>query len=245
MASLNSIIIPFQSNLFLFCLCKFYIGSFLDSGECCAARSVHLRFQPDVDECVDLFYNEVTVERTTPGSYFMICGWSCGYFGIQQLTEDMNHNNKVVYTFFLSLARKCPSIWTLRLRYFLSGIRPMATILIKWLQETGLWWRTLESASRSIVLVVKEPEPNWWLLCHGNWAKLYPVSSKLIEREIFPATLAGLNVLDQKAIGGVWVRWKPGLEVSSWPICTRSSKTFVETCVAPIRTDKPCSAMDG
>ncbi|XP_046445424.1 uncharacterized protein LOC124195010 [Daphnia pulex] len=64
------------------------------NSECCAARSVHLRFQPD-DECVDLFYNEVTVERTTSGSYFMVCGWSCGYFGIQQLTDDMKHNNKI------------------------------------------------------------------------------------------------------------------------------------------------------
>ena len=88
--------ISIKSVFVLFFFGKFYIRSFLDSGECCAARSVHLRFQPDVDECVDLFYNEVTVERTTPGSYFMICGWSCGYFGIQQLTEDMNHNNKVV-----------------------------------------------------------------------------------------------------------------------------------------------------
>lgn len=64
---------------------------------CCAARSVHLRFHPD-DDCIDVFYNEVTVERTTPGSYFMVCGWSCGYFGIQQLTEDMNQEKVALFS---------------------------------------------------------------------------------------------------------------------------------------------------
>ena len=28
---------------------------------------------------------ELIVERTTPGSYFMACGWSGGYFGVQEL----------------------------------------------------------------------------------------------------------------------------------------------------------------
>jgi len=55
-----------------------------------AARSVHLRF-PAAD--ADEFYNEVMVERTTAGSYFMACGWDTGYFGIQQLD---NSTNKVV-----------------------------------------------------------------------------------------------------------------------------------------------------
>jgi hypothetical protein len=30
------------------------------------------------------FYNEVTVERSTPGSYYMVCGFNHGYFGIQE-----------------------------------------------------------------------------------------------------------------------------------------------------------------
>ena len=33
----------------------------------------------------DAFYNELTVERSVPGSYFMACGFRHGYFGIQEL----------------------------------------------------------------------------------------------------------------------------------------------------------------
>ncbi len=47
-----------------------------------AARSVHLGYP--APEAV-LFYNEVVVEESVPGSYFMACGWSTGYFGIQEL----------------------------------------------------------------------------------------------------------------------------------------------------------------
>ncbi len=32
-----------------------------------------------------MFYNEVVVEKSVDGSYFMACGWNNGYFGIQQL----------------------------------------------------------------------------------------------------------------------------------------------------------------
>ncbi len=46
-----------------------------------AARSVHLQW-PAPDSV--LFYLEVTVERSTAGSYFMACGWGGGYFGIQE-----------------------------------------------------------------------------------------------------------------------------------------------------------------
>src|SRR5690349_15210398 len=47
-----------------------------------AARSVHLHYPaPEADA----FYNELTVERSVPGSYFMACGFSHGYFGIQEL----------------------------------------------------------------------------------------------------------------------------------------------------------------
>jgi hypothetical protein len=52
-----------------------------------AARSVHLSYP--APESV-LFYNEVMVEDSVNGSYFMACGWNNGYFGIQQLgsSED-------------------------------------------------------------------------------------------------------------------------------------------------------------
>src|SRR3982751_399932 len=46
-----------------------------------AARSVHLHYPaPEADA----FYNELTVEKSVPGSYFMACGFSHGYFGIQE-----------------------------------------------------------------------------------------------------------------------------------------------------------------
>lgn len=47
-----------------------------------AARSVHLGFSGALG---DTFYNECVVEKSTDGSYFMVCGWDTGYFGIQQL----------------------------------------------------------------------------------------------------------------------------------------------------------------
>lgn len=47
-----------------------------------ACRSVHLAFSGPVGTA---FYNEVTVEKSAEGTYFMACGWSKGYFGIQVL----------------------------------------------------------------------------------------------------------------------------------------------------------------
>jgi len=49
-----------------------------------AARSVHLQWSAAES---DAFYLEMAVEQTTPGSYFMACGWSGGYFGIQELRD--------------------------------------------------------------------------------------------------------------------------------------------------------------
>jgi Domain of unknown function (DUF3472)/Domain of unknown function (DUF5077) len=49
-----------------------------------ACRSVHLGY-PASDGVV--FYNEVTVDRSAPGTYFCVCGWSKGYFGIQELAN--------------------------------------------------------------------------------------------------------------------------------------------------------------
>jgi hypothetical protein len=47
-----------------------------------AARSVHLGYAAPEAR---VFYNELTVERSVPGSYFMACGFRHGYFGIQEL----------------------------------------------------------------------------------------------------------------------------------------------------------------
>lgn len=47
-----------------------------------AARSVHLWW--NAPEGTD-FYNEMSIEHSTRGSYFMACGFGHGYFGMQEL----------------------------------------------------------------------------------------------------------------------------------------------------------------
>jgi hypothetical protein len=47
-----------------------------------ACRSVHLGYPAPTGRA---FYNELTVERSAGGTYFMACGWRKGYFGIQEL----------------------------------------------------------------------------------------------------------------------------------------------------------------
>ncbi|MHC4120264.1 MAG: DUF3472 domain-containing protein [Planctomycetota bacterium] len=47
-----------------------------------AARSVHLRYPAEQGV---VYYNEVTVQKSYPGSYFCVCGFGHGYFGIQEL----------------------------------------------------------------------------------------------------------------------------------------------------------------
>lgn len=49
-----------------------------------AARSVHLAYSLPTGTEADAFYNELTVEKSVPGSYFMACGFRHGYFGIQE-----------------------------------------------------------------------------------------------------------------------------------------------------------------
>ena len=47
-----------------------------------ACRSVHLSYPAGEGVA---FYNEVTVEQSAPGTYFCVCGWDKGYYGIQEL----------------------------------------------------------------------------------------------------------------------------------------------------------------
>jgi hypothetical protein len=58
-----------------------------DSVEPRAARSVHLGW---IAPEGDLFYQEMTIERSVPGSYFMAAGWNTGYFGLQELSSSTN-----------------------------------------------------------------------------------------------------------------------------------------------------------
>jgi hypothetical protein len=57
-----------------------------------AARSVHLSYPAPG---ATLFYNEMVVEKSTGGSYFMACGWSRGYFGIQELVD---HRKAILFS---------------------------------------------------------------------------------------------------------------------------------------------------
>jgi hypothetical protein len=57
-----------------------------------AARSVHL-FYPSPEASV--FYNEVCVQESQAKSYFTACGFSTGYFGIQELS---NHEKIVIFS---------------------------------------------------------------------------------------------------------------------------------------------------
>jgi len=49
-----------------------------------ACRSVHLGYPADEGTA---FYNELTVEKSADGTYFMACGWSKGYYGIQEKAD--------------------------------------------------------------------------------------------------------------------------------------------------------------
>jgi hypothetical protein len=50
-----------------------------------ACRSVHLSYHKVPDAAV--FYNEVRVEKSADGTYFCVCGFSRGYYGIQELAD--------------------------------------------------------------------------------------------------------------------------------------------------------------
>lgn len=49
-----------------------------------ACRSVHLAYPAPEGTA---FYNEVTVEKSAPGTYFCTNGFNAGYFGIQELAD--------------------------------------------------------------------------------------------------------------------------------------------------------------
>jgi len=66
------------------CLCNPAWGMGAEKRLPRAARSVHLWY-PAKQGIV--FYNEVTVENSFPGSYFCVCGFKHGYFGIQELRQ--------------------------------------------------------------------------------------------------------------------------------------------------------------
>jgi hypothetical protein len=70
-----------RAGLFLL-LCASVRGDEKLAGIAC--RSVHLGF-PAPEGLA--FYNEVTVDKSAAGTYFMACGFDLGYFGIQELAD--------------------------------------------------------------------------------------------------------------------------------------------------------------
>ena len=48
------------------------------------APSIHLRNRLPRDKEVVSFYNEITIQKSVPGSFFMACGFNAGYFGLQE-----------------------------------------------------------------------------------------------------------------------------------------------------------------
>lgn len=57
-----------------------------------AARSIHLWYPAPEANC---FCNELTIEQSTSGSYFMACGFKGGYFGIQ---ENPQHGKRALFS---------------------------------------------------------------------------------------------------------------------------------------------------
>lgn len=49
-----------------------------------ACRSVHLTYAAGEGGA---FYNEITVDASAVGTYFAVCGWNKGYYGIQELSN--------------------------------------------------------------------------------------------------------------------------------------------------------------
>lgn len=59
-------------------------GTLVQSAEPTAACSIHFAWPAPG---AAWFYNEATVTESTPGSYFAVCGWTTGYFGVQELGD--------------------------------------------------------------------------------------------------------------------------------------------------------------
>ncbi len=71
---------------FLFLVASAVVSGTLHADESLAGkacRSVHLGY-PGPEGTA--FYCETTIEQSAAGSYFMVCGWNTGYFGIQEIS---------------------------------------------------------------------------------------------------------------------------------------------------------------
>jgi Domain of unknown function (DUF3472)/Domain of unknown function (DUF5077) len=66
------------------CLAHFALASADEKLAGLACRSVHLQYRAPAGTA---FYNEIAVDQSAPGTYFCVCGFNHGYFGIQQIDE--------------------------------------------------------------------------------------------------------------------------------------------------------------
>jgi len=67
-------------SLSIACVCSIAeAGAHLEGIAC---RSVHLGYPAPEGQA---YYNEITVDETAEGSFFMVCGFHMGYFGIQEI----------------------------------------------------------------------------------------------------------------------------------------------------------------
>lgn len=79
-------LITIRNSIALLCLltvsCVSAIADERLEGKAC--RSVHLGYTAAEGT---VFYNEITVEKSDPGTYFCVCGFGKGYYGIQELSN--------------------------------------------------------------------------------------------------------------------------------------------------------------
>jgi Domain of unknown function (DUF3472)/Domain of unknown function (DUF5077) len=189
-----------------------------------AARSVHLQFAAPAG---NLFYNEVTVEQSTKGSYFMACGWSGGYFGMQQL--DASTNKVVIFSVWDTSrgddANKVPLEQRVQILYQDGGV----TVSRFGGEGTGgkcLWpylWGTNETCRFAVMAVVEHDRINYsgWVFDRyaGKWLHLVTFSIHKSEQplrglysfiEDFRRDGQSVNETRRARFGNGWLRTLDG-----------------------------------
>jgi hypothetical protein len=78
-----------MKNILAACICMgvLMVSTHTKAKTINAARSVHLWYHADQGK---IFYNEVQPLKVQNGTYFQVCGFNHGYFGMQQL-QDSKH----------------------------------------------------------------------------------------------------------------------------------------------------------
>jgi len=183
-----------------------------------ACRSVHLGYP--APESV-AFYNEVTVEKTAPGSYFMVCGWKDGYFGIQQAGDG---RRQIIFSVWDAYKGDDPSAVPDGQRVILSHKDPEVRVgrfggegtggqsFLPFPWKVGQTYRFLVTAKP----VARRTEFSGWIFhpAKGAWRKLVTFSTITEGRvlkdcysfiEDFQRDRASTKKVRQAAYGNGWV----------------------------------------